>query len=134
MRRPAELLSGAGSVREWGGFDLIPHDRFRYAFQRWRPYWSLDFMSPDDRATYSHFPDEGITIFRGQDRNRRLGLSWTINREVAEGFARGHRNFRYRNLIVLQAVIDKSSIAFVSNDQEAQIVLFARPNVRAFFS
>ena len=85
-------------VREWGGFDSIPHDRFRYAFQRWRPYWSLDFMSPDDRATYSHFPDEGITIFRGQDRNRRLGLSWTINREVAEGFARGHRNFRYRNL------------------------------------
>jgi len=48
------------------------------------------YLDDGDRAFYDSLPDV-IRVYRGCSRPRVRGLAWTTNREVAVGFALGHR-------------------------------------------
>jgi hypothetical protein len=141
-RRSARFAGKAGAAfwrwlpMHWSGFDAIPHDFYEAWFREYRNDWTPDRMSsvPEDpdqlspRAAYDALPDHGISIYRGQGLDHEPGLSWTLNRKVAEGFARGHRGFGPRNPGVLEAEIEKADIAFMATDRgEDEVVLFEPP-------
>lgn len=44
-------------------------------------------MTNDERAVFSSFP-QTLTVYRGCGQANRYGLSWTLSKRVAEGFAR----------------------------------------------
>ena len=47
-------------------------------------------LEPDALTFYTRLPDP-VQIWRGCERGRERGLSWTVDRAIAEGFARGKR-------------------------------------------
>jgi len=70
-----------------------------------------------------------FTIYRGQDADSPIGLSWTTDKTVAEGFARGHRFMNNHNPVVLSKTVRKSSVAFVSQSRsESEVILFRIPS------
>ncbi len=118
-------------AEHWCSFDLIPHRAYAAVFRRHRAAWSPDAMQGDDRAAFDALPAV-VTAFRGQDADAPLGLSWTLRRDVAEGFAMGHRGRRPTTPTVFKASIKKSAVALACEErQEAEIVLFAPPPRRA---
>lgn len=109
----------------WSGFDLIPHRQFARVFKDYKDSWSENHLAPEDASTYKALPDN-ITVFRGQDATAKVGLSWTLDRKVAEEFARGHRGIFNRNPVVIEAVVSKADIAGVYGERgESEIVLFS---------
>ena len=82
--------------RAWDTFDAIPHADYGREMRRRRAGWSPKYMRPDD-AAYVLLPYT-IDVFRGQDRRKTSGLSWTICSATAAGFARGHRGLYTINL------------------------------------
>jgi hypothetical protein len=110
---------------QWSIFDAIPHRAFQSIFAHFREGWSADYLSEDDRALYDALP-ERFTVYRGQDANAPVGLSWAIHRDVAAGFARGHRGLHNERPVIITAEVAKLNVAGVYADrQEGEIVLFS---------
>jgi hypothetical protein len=104
-------------LREWTTFDRIPHVEFAAMFAKF-----ADHAPPK--------PDlpERMTVYRGQSASAPKGLSWTRNKSVAEGFARGHRNIRVPDPVVLQMKVTPAQVAFYTNARkEREVVLLAIP-------
>src|SRR5215472_3137418 len=53
-----------------------------------KPAWA--FFSPSQRQFFETLPPL-VRVFRGCARLRVRGIAWTVDRAVAEDFARGHR-------------------------------------------
>ena len=88
-------------------------------------------MSRENLKAFENLP-RIVTVFRGQDRYQRAGLSWTLSRQVAEEFAIGHRGLHNEDPVVLEADVSRVSIASVSQDrQEEEIVTFRVPTHKA---
>lgn len=101
----------------WSGFDLIPHEEFQFFFEHFDP----------------DHPPRGaprfLTVYRGQDLDEPVGLSWTTDRAVAESFARGHRGIRHENPVVIEAKVHTCMVAFTCDDRgESEVVLNADPD------
>lgn len=109
--------------QEWSGFDIIDHEAYCMLFARFRPWWR-----PPQAVSYRSLPEQFV-VWRGVWRSgREWGLSWTLDRAVAEGFARGHRWMRNPNPIVVKAVINHDQVALALDDRrESELVLFAPP-------
>jgi hypothetical protein len=82
----------------------------------------IDFLDPDARAFYDSLPAL-VPVWRGCQRGRERGISWTRDRIVAEGFAWGKRCFNVEPTLV-HAVIPKQHIfaVFVCRN-ESEIAL-----------
>ncbi|WP_144259500.1 hypothetical protein [Methylocystis sp. ATCC 49242] len=109
----------------WNSFDAIPHYKFAKLLRSIRSDWRADHIDDlKDRDFYDELPEE-IIAFRGQDRCAPLGLSWTVDKEVAETFAQGHRGIRNKSPIIIAAHIKKKNVAgaYVSRF-ETELVLF----------
>jgi hypothetical protein len=84
------------------------------------------YLPGDCREFFDGLPDP-VEVFRGCSRPRIQGASWTTNRAVAEGFARGHRGIRVPDPVIASAVIPKEVIfAAFTDRQESEIVLDPR--------
>jgi hypothetical protein len=82
----------------------------------------MQYMEPETRVHYDSLPEK-LTIYRGGDRPFIDGLSWTLNRQVAEGFARGFRLMNNRNPVIATAQVSKRNIFFAtSHRDEAEVV------------
>jgi hypothetical protein len=103
---------------EWAGFDCIPYADFATAFAEMRREWTPDIMSTDDRSHYDALSPV-LTVYRGQDASRRLGLSWSLRRDTAVGFAIGHRGIWHTNPVITRRRIQKSKIAFFVSARSA---------------
>lgn len=103
----------------WGHCDLIPHERFEELFD--------DFCVFDDDTRRRNLPKslpQRFEVYRGQDRYNAVGLSWTLSREVAQGFAIGHRGILNPNPVILKRTIAHSDVAFYLAERgEAEVVL-----------
>jgi len=87
-------------------------------------------MSRGDRAFYDTLPDY-FTVYRGQNDGATVGLSWTLDKGVAEGFARGHRGIWNPSPIVITAEVYKRDVAFACAERhEAEIVVFKTSRAR----
>jgi hypothetical protein len=103
-------------VEEWSGFDLIPHEEFSVQFLR------FSRCAPRCDAQGS------ITLYRGQDRFGALGLSWTLCKETAAQFARGHRGIKNEAPVILCTTTTAERVAFTCHDrEESEYVLFQPP-------
>lgn len=112
---------------EWCGFDRIPHRRMAAAFRQHRTAWSPDCMRPADRADFDALPAR-VTLFRGQSALAPVGLAWTLNRQVAEQFARGHRDIPVPSPVLLSVEVRREAVAFMSTERgEAEAVLHRTP-------
>jgi hypothetical protein len=81
-----------------------------------------DFLELDARAFYDALPPV-VSIWRGCERGRERGLSWTTDRAVAEAFASGKRCSN-RSPTLAQAEIPKQHIfaVFVSRSENEIVV------------
>lgn len=115
---------------EWSGFDLIPHDDFQNYFDEMRgchPGIPCK-LDTDSHRWFETLPDQ-ITIYRGQCSSKPVGLAWTTDRDIAAGFAKGHRGMKFSHPIIYQTTVQKSEVAIATNDrQEFEIVPFEIPS------
>jgi hypothetical protein len=87
---------------------------------------ATEFLDHKDRTFFDTLPSR-CTVYRGSSRERVRGISWTTDREVAEGFAHGHRGIYVPDPTVAIAEIDKSAVFFASQDRkESEVVLDPR--------
>ena len=71
-----------------------------------------------------HGLPELLTVYRGGDRSRiDGGISWTTDREVALGFAGGHRGIRFRSPAIATGTIAKAYIFAAINDRSEQEII-----------
>lgn len=113
----------------WSGFDAIPHDEYESLFDYYGDEWSPDCMSAENRSFYEKLPKR-VHLIRGYDADigSPEGLSWTVDRAVAEDFAHGHRGHKAKNPTLAFETVHKHEIAFVSTErEESEIVLFCSP-------
>jgi hypothetical protein len=75
-----------------------------------------EVLGPDELIFYSALPDQ-VAIWRGCERGRERGLAWTIDRAVAEEFARGKRCVN-KHPTLASAEIPKQHIFGVFLDRE----------------
>src|SRR5271166_216862 len=109
----------------WDGFDRIPHKRYAKLFKSIRRDWSAEYLGDDDRKFYETLSDR-FTAYRGQDVGSPVGLSWTLDREIAAGFARGHRWVFNPRPVILTAQVLKRDVAGAYVDRgESEIILFS---------
>ena len=112
----------------WSAFDLIPYEEFEREFARYKRRWNPSFMSHESRLVFESIP-ASVRVFRGGNGESAVrGLSFSLNRRVAEGFAEGHRGIRYPDPRVFEMTVSRDEIAFVCNDRdELEVVLFNIP-------
>jgi hypothetical protein len=92
----------------------------------------IDLLGPEATAYFAALP-EIVSVWRGCQRGRERGLSWTTDRTIAEGFASGKRCINSEPTLV-SAKIQKWHIFAVFLDRkESEIVLDPRRlrNLRA---
>jgi hypothetical protein len=83
----------------------------------------VPFFSQAQRTFFDALPAH-VQVFRGCSRPRFRGVAWTIDRTVAEGFARGHRSIPVPEPVVASALIPKEYIFFVTDVRsEKEVVL-----------
>jgi hypothetical protein len=71
----------------------------------------------------SELPDR-MPVYRGCHRRRVRALSWTLDRGIAEGFARGHRGIPVADPVIAEASIDRANVfLYVTARAESEIVL-----------
>jgi len=76
----------------------------------------------DNGQFWSSLPDD-LTLYRGCSRARVNAISWTTNRSIAEGFAKGHRFIRVPDAVIAIATIRKADIFAATDDRkESEII------------
>lgn len=88
-----------------------------------------EFLTPEEHIWFEKLPDR-FRVYRGCDASRSSGLSWTTSREVALGFARGHRGITFPNPVVLSGTVRKQNVLFATNDREEFEVMVGFEDVR----
>jgi hypothetical protein len=68
----------------------------------WAKPFLLDLMRIQEARPYIEPLEWPVRIYRGCSRPRVRGVSWTMDRKVAEGFARGHRGIRVPDAVVAE--------------------------------
>ena len=107
-------------VLTWSDFDRIDHEAFEALFSDFGHGWN---RTPEIAALPAH-----LTFFRGQSTDAEPGLSWTLDRKVAEGFARGHRNICVPDPVILTTEIERADVAmYLDARNEREVVLFKQP-------
>ena len=103
----------------WNGFDALPHGQYQKLFRWYRDYWSPDFMGGEARSFYDGLP-ERLLVYRGHDRSRIHGLSFTVDMDMAKSFARGHRGLWNSDPVIMTRRIKKmTSLSFVLTGTKA---------------
>ncbi|WP_224000733.1 hypothetical protein [Aureimonas sp. SA4125] len=68
-----------------------------------------------------------ITIHRGCARRRVRGVSWTLDRNVAEGFARGHRAIRNLHPVIASTRVPRAIVLAAFTERgEAEVLIDPR--------
>lgn len=115
----------------WSVMDLIDHDAAYWFIDYYRYLWLLDDLSPEVRASSEQFlalPGDEVTLYRGQNANHGIGLSWTTDPKVALFFAYGFRGIKCPKPVVLEAKVYRSDACmFITDRNESEAVLATIP-------
>ncbi len=106
-----EHWSGTDDTYEYGGTILYELENLNSS----EYFWS--YLDKSEK-TWMLAVDQCFTVYRGCDEGRIDGISWTTDRSVAEGFARGHRWIRNPNPVVVSATCHQDDVLMALNDRE----------------
>jgi hypothetical protein len=67
------------------------------------------YYGDEDHALNGQLPDM-VRVYRGCSRPRVRGLSWTLDRKIAEGFAYGHRCMPTALPVIAEAIVPQAAI------------------------
>lgn len=84
------------------------------------------------RAFFDGLPDP-IRVYRGCSRQHVMGIAWTTDRDVAKGFAQGHRGIPVPDAIIAEADIPKSAVfaIFLERDESEVLLNPERARMRS---
>lgn len=89
---------------------------FRQMFQSKRPFKRF-LMTIEEEKVFSELPDP-ITAWRAKTKVGDVGISWTLNREVAERFAKAYER------VIIERQLPKSRItAYFNRRNEQEIIV-----------
>lgn len=77
------------------------------------------FMAEEDRAFFEALP-ERFEIYRGCSKRSEDGLSWTVDRKIAEFFTKRHRG----GYVISKTVNKKDCFAYTNQREEKEIIYF----------
>lgn len=106
----------------WRGAD--PHDTDKRFLDIWTKAWRANGYKPivDERS----LPRKNVFhVYRGQEPDEPLGIAWTLDKRVAEKFARG-AGVRASNRagVVLELDVPKTAIiAYLTGRNEEEVIL-----------
>lgn len=106
----------------WSGSD--PDDTDPRFLSLWRAAWMKNherYVRDGEPLPRSH----NITVYRGQMPNDPVGIAWSLDRDVAERFARG-AGMRVSNMpgVVYVATIDRRKVlGYLTGRKESEVVL-----------
>jgi hypothetical protein len=134
-KRPRELLNLIANdppevfwpifLTQWSSCDAgwQYQERLAQIFRRVGPCPADVYALCNDAKFFANLPEQ-LTIYRGGDRSRiEAGISWTTEREIALGFASGHRGICPKSPVIATATICKADIFAAINDRdEAEII------------
>lgn len=89
---------------------------------------AVGLLDTDARAAFEALSRQ-VTVFRGCDRKRVHGFAWTLDRNVAAGFARGHRGIRNPDPVIATATVAKEHVFGLYLDRKEAEVLTAHAMV-----
>lgn len=93
---------------------------------------SCNYLTPEDRVAFKSLPDH-IRIYRGCSLSRVYGFSWTTDRKIAEGFARGHRGISVPDPVIATLRIPKRyAIGFYTGRKEQELLVDYRDIQRRY--
>ncbi len=82
-----------------------------------------DYLSSADKEEFKTLP-ENIQIYRGCSLSKVYGFSWTTNRKIAEGFAKGYRSISVPDPVIASLLIPKSEvIGFYTSRKESEVFI-----------
>ncbi|WP_439507404.1 hypothetical protein [Yoonia sp.] len=76
----------------------------------------------EDREWWDALPNT-LHVYRGCEEGRDNGLSWTLDRSVAETFAQGHRGLRLSKPRIYEKTVYKTSVYFATNERAEQEII-----------
>lgn len=81
-----------------------------------------DVLTADTREKFDALPDR-IEVWRGSDESTIAGMCWSLDRAVAEQFARGHRMMWNPRPTLARVVVTKWDVLFYLTDRNESEVL-----------
>ena len=115
----------------WRAVRVAWSDSDRTRFALWREVFTAprprraDLMDDDERAELARLP-ERIEVYRGvTDWNRRAGISWTLDREMAAWFARRFA-FSSAGVVVAGTVLKERVVALIDDRAEREVIVWPR--------
>ncbi|MGB0609256.1 MAG: hypothetical protein ACPGNR_12680 [Paracoccaceae bacterium] len=123
--------------KNWSGCDNF-HDLTEYFREKFEEYYVKggdikNAICVNDRNWWDALPNR-FFVYRGCEADRIEGLSWSIDRKVAEIFAKGHRGLKLQNPVIARAKINKSDVWFATNEREEQEIVWDafEPRIKIF--
>ena len=131
IRRFNDLLISDSSPQEfWCTFNscwYYYHDQWKcrnIIIEKLKLYQPFYAYSEQQDASFFRSMPEVLTIYRGCDKNKARGLSWTTESRIADHFAAGLKEYIVPYPMVYEATIGKSAIlAAISTFDESEIVV-----------
>ncbi len=81
------------------------------------------YLSETNRQFLDGLPDP-VRVFRGCSRRRARGVSWTTDREIAAGFAKGHRFISVPSPVIVAGLVPKRAVfGAIQDRQESELIL-----------
>jgi len=86
------------------------------------------FMNKEDKERFDELPEK-LIIYRGcseiESQKKVYGLSWTIDRDVAEFFAEKYIKNKDVNSTIVEVKVSKSSLfAYIGGREESEVIYF----------
>jgi hypothetical protein len=89
-------------------------------------YDKRHLMTDEEWEAFEKLPD-AVTVFRGCYANNKWGLSWSLDRAVAEKFPTLHRYRQQGQPLLVKALACKADIAALKIEREEYEVITYRP-------
>lgn len=109
--------------------NIWQHERqIRRALSFRQPSFSF-MMDDDEQARYDALPDI-VTIYRGHHRDENeAGMSWTLDRSVAEWFARRLCSAKHTPRVVTAQTHKSNIVAYLKGRGEQEVIIWHPENI-----
>jgi len=92
--------------------------------------WRHCMMTPDELAALNALPPL-VTVWRGCYAHNKRGLSWTLDRDVAQRFPLLHRYRHVGQPLLIRAEVARDQILALKLDRNEAEVIAIRPKIRS---